>query len=155
MPHYHDSHHWSHDHDHNYNRNLALRFSRDTRHNAHPTHCIVNEGRMVVDEQTLKRNNTVIYNAPGSTLRLSSPKPNPFVPVHHYNNAYHYPQATSWWSSTGLPIHTCRNCLQRREIYYKGYCHTCASLRLNADYQRVRDNRRVAYAPDRRMVGWR
>ncbi|KAI4859191.1 hypothetical protein F4820DRAFT_440596 [Hypoxylon rubiginosum] len=155
MAHYYDSHHLSHDHDHNYNRNLARRFSRDARHSTHPTQYIVNEGKMIVDERTLKHTNAIIYNAPGSTLRLSSPKPNPFAPAVHHHNSYLYPQASSSWSSTGLPIQTCRNCLQRREIYYKGYCHNCASLRLNATYQRIRDDRRVAFAPDRRMVAWR
>ncbi|KAI6081327.1 hypothetical protein F4821DRAFT_265014 [Hypoxylon rubiginosum] len=155
MPHHYDSRHWNHEHD--YNRNLASRFSRDARHSTHPTINIVNEGKLVVDERTLRNTNAVIYNSSRATLRLTAPKPtpNPFASEVYNYNSYHYPQNTTWWGPSGLQIHTCRSCLQRREIYYAGYCHHCASIRYSAPYQRVRDDRRVAFAPERRQLGWR
>ncbi|KAI1770239.1 hypothetical protein F4818DRAFT_433886 [Hypoxylon cercidicola] len=158
MAHHYHSRHWSHEQD--YNRNLASRFSRDARHSGHPTQYIVNEGKMIVDEQTLKHSNAIIYNAPEATLRLSSKsKPNPFTPQeHHQYGSYHYPPASSWWAPTSLSVHTCRNCLQRREIYHAGYCHNCAAYRLVLPYQtdrRVRDDRRVTFASDRRQLKWR
>ncbi|KAI1768489.1 hypothetical protein GGR53DRAFT_478296 [Hypoxylon sp. FL1150] len=155
MAQYYNSRHWSHEHD--YNRNLASRFSRDARHSSYPTINIVNEGKLVVDERTLRNTNAVIYNSERATLRLSAPKPtaNPFAPeVYHYNSYYYPQQAATWWGPSGLPIHTCRSCRQRREIYYAGYCHYCAAIRYSAPNQRVHDDRRVAFA-QQRQLGWR
>ncbi|KAI0165225.1 hypothetical protein GGR52DRAFT_575317 [Hypoxylon sp. FL1284] len=167
-------------HEHDYNRNLARRFVRDSRHSNHPTQCIVNEGRMIVDDRTFKHSNAIIYNAPGSTLRLYSPESrpkNPFTAVERTPpppppppapaaalaprpQNYLPPAPTSpwWWAPQAPELHTCRNCLQRRQLYYKGYCYSCAALRFNPSRQlewRAPPDRRVSFAPETRLAKWR
>ncbi|KAI1139202.1 hypothetical protein F5Y05DRAFT_381117 [Hypoxylon sp. FL0543] len=148
MPYYYDDHHDNHD----LTRQLAHHLSRESRYTGHPTQYIVNEGRMFVDRKTLQHSNAVIYNAPGSSLRVS---PSRSTSTTRTRSTSYYAPKSSWSPS----IHTCRGCLERREIYFEGYCHDCNSLRLvsspRESYRlRDRDYRYLARAPERRMVGW-
>ncbi|KAI1439935.1 hypothetical protein F5Y02DRAFT_404373 [Annulohypoxylon stygium] len=148
-----DRHYWNHD----LTRNLAHRLSRDSRHSGHATQYIVNEGRMIVDQKTLRHSNAVIYNAPGSTLR--------FVPsTHTYHSvtshSSHY-EPEPHWSSTSLWIRQCRGCCKYREIYYGNYCHECTSIQRVTLPHRERnlladcEYRHLPPAPERKRVGWR
>lgn len=148
MPHYYDDHHWNHE----LTRNLAHRLSRESRHNGHPTQYIVNEGRMTVDHKVLRHSNAVIYNAPGSSLRLSPSRQTSSMRTR--STSYYAPESS--WSSS---IHTCRGCRERREIYFGGYCHDCNSMRLVSSPreiygQRYRDYRYLPPAPERRSLAW-
>ncbi|KAI1102119.1 hypothetical protein F4804DRAFT_277028 [Jackrogersella minutella] len=104
------------DRDQRYNseatRDLAYRISRESRY---PTHYIMNEGRVVLDRKILKHNNAIIYNAPGSSLRVT-PSNRTLASRFKYTS-YYAPESSD----------TCRDCW--REEYYRGYCHECASLR--------------------------
>ncbi|KAI1397976.1 hypothetical protein F4819DRAFT_470269 [Hypoxylon fuscum] len=155
MPYNYDSYHGHH---HNPNRDLAQRFGRESRHSSHPTQYIVNEGKMIVDQRTLRHTNAIIYNAPGSTMRLVPSKPVPKAK----HNSFYYPPTSPWWDTT-TSIHTCRGCLQRRELYSGagGYCRDCTALRLGPPYQaeryrlQGRNDWHPAYMPERRQLGWR
>ncbi|KAI0382535.1 hypothetical protein F5Y04DRAFT_252873 [Hypomontagnella monticulosa] len=134
---------------HDLARNLAHRIQRDSRYGGHPTQYIVNEGRMVVDQRTLRHHNAVIYNAPGSTLRFaqsSTPARKSKYDSYHTSGSY-WPTTTT----TAPPLHMCRGCGQR-ETYYGGFCHDCTSLWYS---QRDRDNRYLARASDRKYLEWR
>ncbi|OTB02011.1 hypothetical protein M426DRAFT_323083 [Hypoxylon sp. CI-4A] len=153
MPHYYyDDHKW----DRDLSRDLAHRFSRDVRTASHPTQYIVNEGKMIVDDQTLRHSNAVIYNAPGSTLRFAPSKPTPSKKVRF--NSHLAPEHSKL--ATAPPIYTCRGCFERRELYYRGYCHDCTSMRLVSAPKetfklRDRQDRQIERVPDRKLVGWR
>ncbi|OTA83393.1 hypothetical protein M434DRAFT_400687 [Hypoxylon sp. CO27-5] len=149
MPYYYDNHHWN---NHDLTRQLAHRLSRESRYTGHPTQYIVNEGRMTVDNKVLRHSNAVIYNAPGSSLRLSPSRQT--STMRSRSTSYYVPDSS--WSSS---IHTCRGCHERREIYFGGYCHDCNSMRLVSSpresyRQRYHDYRYLAPAPERRSLGW-
>ncbi|KAI2603738.1 hypothetical protein GGR54DRAFT_455895 [Hypoxylon sp. NC1633] len=154
-------------------RDWADRASRDARHGGQPMQYIVNAGRMTIDERTLRRTSTIIYNAPGSSLRITpsakasisatvqrNPNPNP--------NPHHHHSPAQWWTTAAaaapVATHTCRGCYERRELYYGGYCHECAALRAvypreaiahaHAHRRRDRDDRHLTHAPERRLLAW-
>ncbi|KAI1207597.1 uncharacterized protein F4807DRAFT_433900 [Annulohypoxylon truncatum] len=148
---HHDSHYWNHD----LTRNLAQRLSRDSRHSGHATQYIVNEGRMVVDQKTLRHSNAVIYNAPGSTLRLV---PSMRAPYSSTSHTTHYVPESPWWT-TSSSIRRCHGCYEHREIYYGNYCHKCTSIqRVSPPRERhqLEDYRyrHVPRVPERKRVGW-
>ncbi|KAI1419497.1 hypothetical protein F5Y12DRAFT_789017 [Xylaria sp. FL1777] len=123
---------------------LAHQIGRDLRHSHRPTRYIVNEGKLVIDERSFEdryrsssssssRSNTVIYNAPGSTMWIEN-------------------------RSNGSRIAECRGCFRRRERYYGGYCSECASLRWDTPRRPeiiTVDDRRLLDYPEMRAIGWR
>ncbi|KAI2635639.1 hypothetical protein GGS26DRAFT_507460 [Hypomontagnella submonticulosa] len=142
-------HYNTHNENHDLARNLAHRLSRETRHGGPPTQYIVNEGKMIVDQRTLRHSNAIIYNAPGSTLRFAPSKPVPARKSKH--DSYYTSGSYGPTTTTAPPLHMCRGCGQR-ETYYGGFCHDCTSLWYS---QRDRDNRYLTRASDRNLVGWR
>ncbi|KAI0454635.1 hypothetical protein F5B21DRAFT_229287 [Xylaria acuta] len=123
---------------------LAHHLGRDLRHSHRPTKYIINEGKLVMDERTFEgrhqssstnhnKSNTVIYNAPGSTMYIERRK-----------DKSHYPE--------------CRGCFRRRERCYDGYCSECISFRLDRPRRHesvtVSDRRYLEY-PERRIIQWR
>ncbi|KAI1757692.1 hypothetical protein F4782DRAFT_139034 [Xylaria castorea] len=136
MPSYH------HDHHHKDGYELTRQLGRDLRHDSHrPTRYIVNQGKLVLDERAFedrhqssnKKTDTVIYNAPGSTMYIERQK-----------DKSHYPE--------------CRSCFRRRERCYDGYCSECISFRLDRPRRHetitVSDRRFLGY-PERKMLQWR
>ncbi|KAI0399967.1 hypothetical protein F4802DRAFT_527324 [Xylaria palmicola] len=138
-----------HDRRHRDGYELAHHIERDLRHSHRPTRYIVNEGKLIIDERSLEardhhhhrdhyrssssRANTVIYNAPGSTMWIES---------QHDKN-----------------LRTeCRGCYRRRERLYDGYCADCVSLRIDTPRRHEVVNfsdRRLLDYPSRRAIGWR
>ncbi|KAI1377908.1 hypothetical protein F4677DRAFT_29918 [Hypoxylon crocopeplum] len=151
MAYYYDHHHRGQD----LTRDWAHRVSQDARHNSQPSQYIVNEGRMRIDERTLRHSNAIIYNAPGSSLRIS---PSMTVSSAKTKHSTYYAQPSTWWTS-GTSAHTCHGCYKWRELYYGDYCHECSSIRQVAaakDRHRLRDrdDRYLTYTPERRLLGW-
>ncbi|OTB12275.1 hypothetical protein K445DRAFT_25847 [Daldinia sp. EC12] len=153
MAHYYDHHHEG----HNQAQNLANRFTRETRHSDYPTQYIVNEGKMIVHERSLKQSNAIIYNAPGSTLRFVPSKSATSAKPKHNSN--HPPE--SYWRTTAPPIYMCHGC-RRRQIYYGDYCHDCTALRSTAaakkkNKQQEKERRQelhLTWAPDDKLIEW-
>ncbi|TGJ82336.1 hypothetical protein E0Z10_g6456 [Xylaria hypoxylon] len=130
------SHHYDHHHKDGYE--LAHHIRRDLRHSHRPTRFIVNEGKLIIDERSFddrdrsssSRSNTVIYNAPGSTM----------------------------WIESKSGTTECRGCFRRRDRLYGGYCSGCATLRLDTPRRHevvTVDNRRLLEYPEKRAIGWR
>ncbi|KAI1195375.1 hypothetical protein F5X97DRAFT_246787 [Nemania serpens] len=122
---------------------LAHHIGRDLRQSHRPTRYIINEGKLVIDERTLEdrdrsgsgsSSNTIIYNAPGATMRIEQ----------HRENRSHHSE--------------CRGCLRRSERYYDGYCSECVTRRLGSsrrhDVVAVHDRRFLEY-PERKAIQWR
>ncbi|KAI2471614.1 hypothetical protein F4781DRAFT_386809, partial [Annulohypoxylon bovei var. microspora] len=152
MAYYYDDHYWNHD----LTRNLAHRLSRESRHSGHTTQYIVNEGRMVVNEKTLRHSNAVIYNAPGSSLRFAPSRHTSYSSIRH--SSHYAPESSSWTTSPSTSV--CRGCYEHRELYYGNYCHKCTSIRQvswpNESYRlRDREYRYITRAPERKLVTWR
>lgn len=121
---------------------IAHHITRDLRHSHRPTQYIINEGKLVIDERSLEdrdrssssRSNTVIYNAPGSTMWIEKRR----------DDRSHYSE--------------CRGCFRRSHRYYDGYCSECVTLR--ADLPRrhkiiTASDRRLLEYPERRAIQWR
>ncbi|KAI3339419.1 hypothetical protein F4824DRAFT_455333 [Ustulina deusta] len=130
-----------HDHHHKDGYELAHQIGRDLRHSHRPTRYVINEGKLIIDERSFEdrdrsssnRSNTVIYNAPGSTMWIEK-----------RDNA---PRTVE-----------CRGCFRRRDRYYGGYCAECISLRLDTPRRHeviTVQNRRPLEYPERRAIGWR
>ncbi|GAW24036.1 hypothetical protein EKO27_g9310 [Xylaria grammica] len=130
-----------HHHDHYYRDGyeLALDIKRDLRHSHRPTRYIVNHGKLIVDDRSFEdrdrssssHSNTLIYNAPGSTM---------------------------WIENKSSHSAECRRCYRRRDRLYGGYCSDCVSLRLDTPRHHdvvVKDHRRLLELPERRAIGWR
>lgn len=100
--------------------------------NSHrPLRCIVNEGKLIIDERSLEnRFNTVIYNSPGSTM---------------------------WIEHRGGGTRTveCRGCFRRREHCYGGYCSKCSSLRPDVYRRSESEKLWLLDYPERRAIAWR
>ncbi|KAI8964156.1 hypothetical protein F5Y11DRAFT_316779 [Daldinia sp. FL1419] len=154
MAHYYDHHY---NHYHSQACDLANRFTRETRHSEYPTKYIVNEGKMIVHERSLKQSNAVIYNAPGSTLR--------FIPSKQASDtkAQHHPRhdSESYWRMTAPLMDMCHGC-RRRQTYFGDYCHDCTAVQLTAgptrNSQRRRENREqlhLTWAPNSKLIEWR
>jgi hypothetical protein len=123
---------------------LAHHIGRDLRHSHRPTRYIINEGKLVIDERTLdyrdgsnsSRSNTIIYNAPGSTM---------WVEKQHRDEKSHQKSG-------------CRACFRTHDRRYGGYCSDCLTLRLDTPRRRevitVHDRRSVEY-PERKALQWR
>ncbi|KAI8947531.1 hypothetical protein F4801DRAFT_507353 [Xylaria longipes] len=138
MPSYH------HDRHHKDGYELAQHLGSGVRHSHRPTRYIINEGKLVIDERTLEdrhssssssssKSNTVIYNAPGSTMYIERRK-----------DKSHYPE--------------CRGCFRRRERCYDGYCSECISLRLDKPRRHetiTMNDRRYLEYPERKAIQWR
>ncbi|KAI1159946.1 hypothetical protein F5B18DRAFT_547755 [Nemania serpens] len=135
---------YSHDHYQKEGYELAHHIGRDLRQSHRPTRYIINEGKLVIDERSFEdrdrngsgssRPNTIIYNAPGSTM---------WIEQRREDRSHH----------SG-----CRGCLRRSERYYGGYCSECIARRLDAPGRHeavaVRDRRLLEY-PERRAIQWR
>ncbi|KAI1332278.1 hypothetical protein F5Y16DRAFT_173553 [Xylariaceae sp. FL0255] len=121
------------------------------RHSHRPTQYVINEGNLVVDERMLNRYydrhhkyNTVIYNAPGSRMRIEYSR-------HHYGPYY------SGSGESGLL--ECLRC-RRRSRCYGGYCPDCIAVRVVEDRGRDRrseiltvdERRRFIEYPERRAL---
>ncbi|KAI0427589.1 hypothetical protein F5Y09DRAFT_27799 [Xylaria sp. FL1042] len=121
---------------------LAHNIGRDLRHSHRPMRYIVNEGKLIIDERSFEdrdrssssRSNTVIYNAPGSTMWIEN---------------------RNKGSSHSVE---CRGCFRRRDRCYGGYCSECLSKRLDMPRRHeiiTVDDRRLLDYPERRAIGWR
>ncbi|KAI1826567.1 hypothetical protein F4861DRAFT_64964 [Xylaria intraflava] len=127
------------DHHHKEGYELAQNLSRDLRHSHRPTKYIINEGKLILDEQALddhhqshhNKSNTIIYNSPGSTMWVQ--------PSHR--------------SRLEAEAHSiaCRGCFRHRDRYYGGYCSDCLAAQLR--YPRRHESSLVY--PERRTIGWR
>ncbi|KAJ8119760.1 hypothetical protein ONZ43_g3360 [Nemania bipapillata] len=121
---------------------IAHHITRELRHSHRPTQCIINEGKLIIDERSLEdrdrssssRSNTVIYNAPGSTMWIEK----------HRDDRSHYLE--------------CRGCSRRCSRSYDGYCSDCVTLRFDSPRRHeivtVSDRRLLEY-PERRAIQWR
>lgn len=113
---------------------------RGTRHSHRPTNYIVNDGHLIVDERSTKHNNTVIYNARGSTMWVNpASRHAPSAPL-IYETHHHYP--------------SCRGCSERRYLYSDGYCCNCYTVRYYTREDR-RDERRLRGVSGMRHICWR
>jgi hypothetical protein len=139
MPSYHyDSHH----HHHKRGYELAQHLGRDLQHSNRPTRYIVNDGKLILDDRSFdnyygsgstSKSNTVIYNAPGSTLWIEHAKPK-------------------------TTLVECRGCFRRRERCYDGYCSECISVSIDRGKRHeiiAVDERRYVEYPERRAIKWR
>ncbi|KAI1112426.1 hypothetical protein F5Y14DRAFT_272547 [Nemania sp. NC0429] len=143
----------SYPHDRYYNKDgyeLAHHIGRDLRQSHRPTRYIINEGKLIIDERSFEdrdrsgsgsggsRPNTIIYNAPGSTMWIE--------PQLHREDRSHRSE--------------CRRCLRWSDRYYDGYCAECVARRRRLDSPRrhevvtVHDRRLLEY-PERRAIQWR
>lgn len=132
-----------HDRPHKDGYELAQRIRHDLRYSHRPTQYIINEGKLVVNERTLEcrdrdtnsRPNTIIYNAPGSTMYVEKPRDEK---SHHRSE--------------------CRACFRVRDRCYGGYCSDCLTVRLDTPRRRevitVHDRRLLEY-PEKRTIQWR
>lgn len=129
--HHHSSHHGHHHHHH---------------HHAHQT--IVNDGTMVINGDSLRQVNSVIYNRPGSTVYMTD--------AHYYSSpsssgtSYYYGSAPRY--SSGL--HACRGCSGWHRELAGGYCRGCIEykVRPGRTIEVVRESRRALDAPERRLI---
>ncbi|KAI8627127.1 hypothetical protein F5Y19DRAFT_443406, partial [Xylariaceae sp. FL1651] len=89
---------------------LVQHLGHELRHSHRPSRYIVNEGKLIIDEHAFNSHhshhhhhkpNTVIYNAPGSTMWLES---------------------SSQRHASSSSYEECRGCFRRRERTYGGYC---------------------------------
>ncbi|KAI1276246.1 hypothetical protein F5Y07DRAFT_137965 [Xylaria sp. FL0933] len=145
---YHDRDHHHHHH-HKDGYELAHNIGRELRHSHRPTRYIVNEGKLIIDERSFEdrdrssssRSNTVIYNAPGSTMWIEN----------RNNN-----KGSSSSFHGGVE---CRGCFRRRDRCYGGYCYECLSLRLDRprshEVIKYEDRKLLDYYPERKALGWR
>ncbi|KAI1630788.1 hypothetical protein F4809DRAFT_635281 [Biscogniauxia mediterranea] len=86
---------------------LAYNVTRYSRDRGHPAQLIVNEGNLVLDDRTFRRSNTVLYNGPGSTIRLR--------PTRHVSSYD--------WYCYARPARSYPCC----SGYYSGYCRCYTS----------------------------
>ncbi|KAI0849461.1 hypothetical protein F5Y00DRAFT_235739 [Daldinia vernicosa] len=153
MPHFYDYYHEN----PNQARDLANRFSRETRHSEYPTQYIVNEGKMTIHERSLQQSNAIIYNAPGSTLRFIPSKSASSAKAKH--GPHHAPE--SYRRTTAPPMYMCHGC-RRRQIYFGDYCHDCTAMRSTTvpkrrDTYREKERRQdlhLTWAPDSKLIEW-
>ncbi|KAI3325515.1 hypothetical protein HD806DRAFT_490513 [Xylariaceae sp. AK1471] len=151
MPSYHHDHHDHHNHHRKDGYELAQNIGRDLRHSHRPTRYIINEGKLVIDERSFDNH----YRSSGSSS--SSNKPNTII--------YNAPGSSMWIEhAKEKPSYTeCRGCFRHRERCYGGYCSECISVRLERDnwnksrrYETVAvDDRRYVEYPERKTIGWR
>ncbi|KAH8201388.1 hypothetical protein TruAng_004471 [Truncatella angustata] len=130
---------------HTYGDDAVKRYYRETpRHSHHPTQYIYNDGRLVIDDKSLRNNNSVIYNRPGSTMWVQS------TAASQYSSSLSDPYRSG--GSWGSTLHICRGCSYRRELT-GGYCRSCIDIKLSPRVvEVVREERRLPSAPSRRML---
>ncbi|KAI1122326.1 hypothetical protein F5Y10DRAFT_76753 [Nemania abortiva] len=152
MPSYYYNDHYNDRHHSKDGYELAHHVGRELRHSHRPTKYIINEGKLIIDERSFEdhrdrssssgggKSNTVIYNAPGSTMWIEKRRDD-----HHRSHSHsHYSE--------------CRGCFRRADRYYDGYCSDCITLRYESPRRHeiitVNDRRLLDY-PERRAIGWR
>ncbi|KAI1430780.1 hypothetical protein GGR50DRAFT_152441 [Xylaria sp. CBS 124048] len=149
--HHHNHHnHHNHHHHHKEGYELAQNLSRDLRHGHQPTKYIINEGKLILDEQSLEslqhrghgsKSNTIIYNSPGSTMWVQPTAQKSRLLEHHGHRT------------------ACRGCFRHHDRYYGGYCSDCLAERAKHASKRyetvVSSDRRILEYPERRALTWR
>lgn len=145
MAYYHTSHK-----DYTYGDDLVKKIYREVpRYSHHPTQYIVNDGTLIIDDKSLRHNNSVIYNRPGSTMWVQP------TSTHQWSSNSTDPYRYGY-STTSSSLHTCRGCYHRRELT-GGYCRDCIDAKLLKPrvVEVVRHDRRLLSVPERRMIEYR
>lgn len=142
MPYYYDTNYKDHTHGHD----LVKRIYREVpRHSHHPTQYIVNDGKLIIEDQSLRNSNSVIYNSPGSTMWVQTS-------TGHWSSSSNHSHGSSTpsWSSN---LHRCRGCYSLRELT-GGYCYGCIEAKTVRPriVEVVRDDRRLLSVPERRLL---
>jgi hypothetical protein len=162
--------HHHHRHRHHYSKDgyeLAQYLGRELSYSSKPARFIVNEGMLIVDERTLDnthtlghsylgfnktgKTNTVVYNAPGSTM---------WVQNKHSSSLGGHGSRYLDALSLSTTVMECRGCLRLRERCYDGLCSDCILDRDRSSARRYDDiiyderPRSLEY-PERRFLGYR